>query len=99
MGLPVDLGVFLPVTNNGWIISKTSPQFMPSFALNRKICEAAERIGFNYVFSMAKWRGFGGETEFWKYSIESMILMTGLASVAPRLRLIASVAPALIHPA
>jgi pyrimidine oxygenase len=95
----VDLGVFLPVTNNGWIISKTSPQFMPSFALNRKICEAAERIGFNYVFSMAKWRGFGGETEFWKYSIESMILMTGLASVAPRLRLIASVAPALIHPA
>lgn len=95
----VNLGVFLPVTNNGWIISKTSPQFLPSFALNRAICELAERIGFSYVFSMAKWRGFGGATEFWKYSIESMILMTGLAAVTPRLRVIASVAPALIHPA
>jgi pyrimidine oxygenase len=95
----VDLGVFLPVTNNGWIISKNSPQFLPSFALNRDICSIAERIGFDYVFSMAKWRGFGGEVEFWKYSIESMILMTGLAAVTPRLRLIASVAPALIHPA
>jgi pyrimidine oxygenase len=95
----VNLGVFLPVTNNGWIISRNSPQFLPSFALNRDICRLAERIGFNYVFSMAKWRGFGGEIEFWKYSIESMILMTGLATVTPRLRLIASVAPTLIHPA
>jgi pyrimidine oxygenase len=99
MGRSVDLGVFLPVTNNGWIISKTSPQFLPSFAHNRDIVQLAERIGFSYVFSMAKWRGFGGEVEFWKYSIESMILMTGLAAAAPTLRLIASIAPALMHPA
>jgi pyrimidine oxygenase len=95
----IDLGVFLPVTNNGWIISKNSPQFMPTFGLNRDIARLAERIGFRYVFSMAKWRGFGGETDFWKYSVESMTLMTGLAAYAPTLRLIASVGPALIHPA
>lgn len=99
MGRHVDFGVFLPVTNNGWIISKTSPQFLPSFAHNRDIAQLAERIGFSYVFSMAKWRGFGGDVEFWKYSIESMILMTGLAAAAPTLRLIASIAPALMHPA
>jgi pyrimidine oxygenase len=99
MGQQVDFGVFLPVTNNGWIISKTSPQFLPSFAHNREIVQLAERIGFSYVFSMAKWRGFGGQVEFWKYSIESMILMTGLCSVAPSLQLIASIAPALMHPA
>jgi pyrimidine oxygenase len=99
MGQQVDFGVFLPVTNNGWIISKTSPQFLPSFAHNREIVQLAERIGFSYVFSMAKWRGFGGQVEFWKYSIESMILMTGLASAVPTLRLIASIAPALMHPA
>jgi pyrimidine oxygenase len=95
----IDLGVFLPVTNNGWIISKNSPQFLPSFALNREISELAERIGFSYVFSMAKWRGFGGATDFWKYSIESTMLMTGLAAHVPNLRLIASVAPVLVHPA
>ena len=99
MGRHVDFGVFLPVTNNGWIISKTSPQFLPSFAHNRDIAQLAERIGFSYVFSMAKWRGFGGDVEFWKHSIESMILMTGLAAAAPTLRLIASIAPALMHPA
>ena len=98
MGAGVELGVFLPVTNNGWIISKNSPQFLPTFALNRDISLLAERIGFSYVFSMAKWRGFGGETDFWKYSIESMTLMAGLAPLT-RLRLIASIAPALMHPA
>jgi pyrimidine oxygenase len=99
MGRHVDFGVFLPVTNNGWIISKTSPQFLPSFAHNRDIVQLAERIGFSYAFSMAKWRGFGGDVEFWKHSIESMILMTGLAAAAPTMRLIASIAPALMHPA
>ena len=53
MARKVDLGVFLPVTNNGWIISRNSPQFLPSFGLNRAICELAERIGYSYVFSMA----------------------------------------------
>ena len=99
MPRPIDLGVFLPVANNGWIISKNSPQFVPSFALNRDISVLAERIGFSYVFSMAKWRGYAGTTNFWRYSIESTMLMAGLAACVPRLRLIASVAPALIHPA
>jgi pyrimidine oxygenase len=99
MGTSVNLGVFLPVTNNGWIISKSSPQFMPSYAMNLEICQLAEKIGFSYVFAMGKWRGFGGDTEFWKYSIESMTLMTGLAAAVPKLRMIASVSPALIHPA
>ena len=48
---------------------------------------------------MAKWRGFGGEVGFWKYSIESMILMSGIAPFAPTLRLISSIAPALMDPA
>jgi pyrimidine oxygenase len=99
MGQSIDFGVFLPVTNNGWIISKTSPQFLPSFAHCSAIARTAERIGFSYLFSMAKWRGFGGDIEFWKYSVESMTLMTGLASVAPSLALISSIAPALMHPA
>ncbi len=99
MAHEVDLGVFMPVTNDGWIISRNAPKFQPTFDLNRSIARLAEQIGFDYVFAMGKWRGFGGGTDFWKYQIESMTLMTGLASAVPRLRLISSVAPALIHPA
>ena len=100
MGQQVDFGVFLPVTNNGCIISNTSPQFLPSFAHNREIAQLAERIGFSYVFSMAKLAWFrrpGRVLEIFNRVV--IILMTGLASAAPTLRLIASIAPALMHPA
>lgn len=99
MSKKVDLGVFLPVTNDGWIISRNSPKFRPTFDLNRSICQLAEKSGFDYVFAMGKWRGFGGEIDFWKYQLESSMLITGLATSVPGLKLIASVAPALIHPA
>jgi hypothetical protein len=29
----VQLGVFIPIGNNGWLISTTSPQYLPSFDL------------------------------------------------------------------
>ena len=32
----------MPVGNNGWIISKTSPQYMPTYQLNRDVALLAE---------------------------------------------------------
>src|SRR6266498_740988 len=93
-----NLGVFMPVGNNGWILSKIGPQYLPTYKLNRDIAQLAEEIGFDYVFSMAKWTGYGGETRFCDYSIESFTLMSALAPVPPNLRLVASIAPILIHP-
>jgi len=39
-----EAGVFHPIGNNGWLISTTSPQYMPSFDLNRTVVEKAERL-------------------------------------------------------
>ena len=36
------LGVFIPIGNNGWLISTTSPQYKPSFDLNKTIVQKAE---------------------------------------------------------
>ena len=33
----MDIGVFIPIGNNGWLISTTSPQYMPTFELNKQI--------------------------------------------------------------
>jgi hypothetical protein len=33
----MDIGVFIPIGNNGWLISTTSPQYKPSFQLNKQI--------------------------------------------------------------
>ena len=95
----MDIGVFLPIGNNGWLISTTSPQYMPTSALNREVTLAAERYGFEFALSMIKLRGFGGPSEYWDHNLESFTLMAGLASITSRIKLFASAAVLTIPPA
>ncbi len=95
----MDIGVFIPIGNNGWLISKAAPQYKPSFELNKEIVQKAEGYGFNFALSMIKLRGFGGETEFWDYNLESFTLMAGLAAVTTKIKLFASTAVLTLPPA
>src|SRR5580704_4549378 len=95
----MEVGVFIPIGNNGWLISTTSPQYMPSFALNREITLSAERHGLDFVLSMIKLRGFGGESGFWDHNLDSFTLMAGLAAITTRIRLYATVPTLAVPPA
>ncbi len=95
----MDLGIFIPIGNNGWMMSETAPQYMPSFDLNRTVAEKAEAQGYEFLLSMVKLRGFGGATEFWDHNLESFTLMAGLAAVTERIQLFASVALPTLPPA
>nr|WP_233628214.1 LLM class flavin-dependent oxidoreductase [Saccharopolyspora sp. HNM0986] len=95
----MDFGVFLPIGNNGWLISENAPQYMPSFELNKNVALEAERQGFAFALSMIKLRGFGGKTEFWDHNLESFTMMAGLAAVTERIRLYASTAVLTLPPA
>ena len=39
------IGVFIPIGNNGWLISTHAPQYKPTFELNKAIVQKAEREG------------------------------------------------------
>ena len=94
----IEVGIFLPVGNNGYLVSTTSPQYMPTWELQRDIGVTAEALGYDFLFSMAKWRGFGGDTRFWDFTLEPVSVMTALAASTKRLRLIATMSPPLLHP-
>ncbi|WP_213815341.1 pyrimidine utilization protein A [Glaciihabitans sp. dw_435] len=95
----MDIGVFIPIGNNGWLISKTSPQYKPSYDLNLEVVQKAESYGFEFALSMIKLRGFGGESEFWDYNLESFTLMAGLAAATSKIKLYASAAVLTMPPA
>ncbi len=95
---PIDVGIFLPIGNNGYLLSATSPQYMPTWTLQRDLGVAAEALGYDFLFSMSKWRGFGGATRFWDFTLDSVSVMTALAASTRRLRLIATMSPPLLHP-
>ncbi len=95
----MQVGVFVPINNNGWLISENAPQYKPSFDLNKAIALRAEEHGLDFLLSMIKLRGFGGKTEFWEYGLESFTLMAGLAAVTERIKIYATCPTLVIPPA
>jgi pyrimidine oxygenase len=91
-----DFGVFLPVANGGWIVSKAAPPLDGGWRSNLEAALAAERNGLDFVLSMGKWRGFGGETDYWATSMESITMMAGIAQATSRIKVWAT-AHALLH--
>ena len=95
----MEIGVFIPIGNNGWLISENSPQYMPTFELNKTIVQKAEQYGLDFALSMIKLRGFGGKTQFWEHNLESFTLMAGLAAVTSRIKIYATSATLTLPPA
>lgn len=95
----MNVGVFIPIGNNGWLLSENAPQYKPTFELNKRITQTAERYGLDFALSMIKLRGFGGKTEFWDHNLESFTLMAGLAAVTSKIRLFATSASLVMPPA
>ncbi len=92
-------GVFLPVANGGWIISKTAPALDGLWKQNLEAALMAEEVGMDFVMSMGKWRGFGGETDHWGTSMESLTMMAGIAQATKRVKIWATAHSLLHNPA
>ena len=96
----LELGIFLPNAKGGGIMATGEPpQYFPTWGLNKKNSLIAEAAGFDFLLSMVKWRGFGGVTNHWDYSLESFSLMSAVAAITSRIQLYASVAIPTMHPA
>ncbi len=92
-------GVFLPNGSNGYIPSAASPVYEPTYQHNLDISLAAERHGLDFVLSMMKFRGFGGDTGYWDSCLESFTLMAGLAAATSSIGLFPSISILSQHPA
>lgn len=91
-------GVFLPVGNNGWVLSRDAPQYMPTYDLNRRIVAKAEELDFAFALSMLKYRGFGGATSHWDNTVDPLALTAALCAVTSKIKLYATVSPLTINP-
>ncbi|MER5171059.1 pyrimidine utilization protein A [Thioclava kandeliae] len=95
----MDIGVFLPNGRNGYMISKASKQFDPSFEQNLEIVHKLDRYNMEFGLSMVKFRGFGGETGYWDAALESFTLTAALAAASKNVKLFASSAILSLPPA
>lgn len=92
-------GLFLPVANHNWVMSRSGPEDPATFARNLAVTRRAEAMGMDFVLAQSVWRGHGGDTRFWDDSLECFTTCAGLAAATERIGLFASVMPALYPPA
>ncbi|HXB51224.1 MAG TPA: LLM class flavin-dependent oxidoreductase [Rhizomicrobium sp.] len=96
---PKEYGVFLPVANGGWIVSRATPPLDGGWEQNRDAARIAEEEGFDFVMAMGKWRGFGGDTSHWGSSLEAVTMMAGIAAVTKRVKVWTTLHAILHNPA
>jgi pyrimidine oxygenase len=53
----IEIGVFIPIGSNGWLISTNAPQYMPSFELDKQIVQKTEEYSLDFTTLMIKLRG------------------------------------------
>lgn len=94
-----DYGVFLPNAAGGWLISATAPYPPADYDYNRRVARIADERGLDFIMAMSKWRGFGGTTDHWGETIESMTLIAALAEATERVQTWATVHCNVQHPA
>ena len=95
----LEIGIFLPIAKGGFIISRNVPATWPTWELNRDVTLKCESLGFDFALSMVKFRGFGGEVEYWDYALDSFTLTASLAPITTRIKLFPSVTNLSLHPA
>ena len=60
----MQIGLFMPNCSYGYSISSYKPDPDDwTFDSNLRIARAAEAAGFDFLFPVAKWKGYGGETD------------------------------------
>ncbi len=97
----VEYGVFLPVSDGGFIFSTTSPEEPATYQYQRRVAQLAEELGLGFVIALARWRGFGGARtgEYRDTALESVSTIAGLAESTKRIRVLCTMHTMAYHPA
>ena len=97
----VEFGVFLPVSDGGFIFSSTAPDQPATYAYQKRVAQLAEELGLGFVIALARWRGFGGTrtSPSRDDALESVSTIAGLAEATSRIRILCTMHTMAYHPA
>jgi dimethylsulfone monooxygenase len=96
---PLQIGLFMPNCSNMSAISTyrlVADEW--DYASNRAIALAAEEAGFDFLFPVSRWRGFGGDTDYLGTSLETMTWASALLAVTSRIRVYSTVHVPVFNP-
>jgi alkanesulfonate monooxygenase SsuD/methylene tetrahydromethanopterin reductase-like flavin-dependent oxidoreductase (luciferase family) len=97
-GNALKLGLFGPNCSSGRTYARLPETWVASWENNARLAQMGEEVGLECVVPIARWKGYGGETNPNGSTFESIAWACGLLAVTQRINVFATVHVPLIHP-
>src|SRR5215212_10521857 len=98
-GNPLKLGIFGANCSNGRSYTTIPERWIASWENNLLLAQMADALGIECMVPIARWKGYGGETNVNGSALESMIWATGLLAQTRTINVFATIHVPLHHPA
>jgi len=92
------LGIFGPNVNNSCAMTLAETTFKPNFETNVKIAKMMEEAGYECIVPVARWRGFGGPSNFNGQCMETYTWAAAIAAVTEKIYLFCTSHVPTVHP-
>jgi FMNH2-dependent dimethyl sulfone monooxygenase len=92
------LGLFAFNCKGGMAITTAPDAWLPTWANNIETARLADEAGLEFLLPIARWRGYGGASDFEGVSFETITWAAGLLASTRRITVFGTIHAPLIHP-
>jgi len=92
------LGIFSPNCSGGMAVTKVPERWDASWENNLKLAQMADEAGIEFLLPIARWKGYGGETDFEGSTLETITWACGLLAKTKKITVFGTVHAPLVHP-
>jgi len=92
------LGLFSPNCSGGMAVTTVPERWEASWENNLALAKLADDTGIEFLLPIARWTGYGGDTDFQGDSLETITWAAGLLAHTQRLSVFATAHASFLHP-
>jgi alkanesulfonate monooxygenase SsuD/methylene tetrahydromethanopterin reductase-like flavin-dependent oxidoreductase (luciferase family) len=92
------LGIFSPNCSSGMAVTKVPERWDASWENNLRLAQMADEAGIEFLLPIARWKGYGGETDFEGTTLETITWACGLLAKTKNITVFGTVHAPLVHP-
>jgi len=92
------LGLFSPNCSSGLAVTKATDRWSGSWDDNLRLAKIADDAGIDFLLPIARWIGYGGETNFHEGVLDPTTWAAGLLANTKRISVFATIHTAFNHP-
>src|SRR5687768_4135798 len=97
-GNTLQIGLFGPNCSSGRAVTMVPERWTGSWPDNLKLARMADEAGIDFLLPIARWKGYGGDTDYQGATLETLTWASGLLASTKRITVFGTVHAPLFNP-